>query len=1658
MSCITITSVKSNLRNEILKNNWKTLNVESQLNTTNAKSTSKVDLVEVFIPFDSVNPNSSVTFGKIKNLSNQINKNHLNLPLTHVIKKADGYILSIEPTSKIIKELRNHFENTDDSIDNYFNNEKNDIENSRKQELENVNEEVENKENLTEEELNRIDVVNARHDMQQEVLERTRQDRLEDFEDNQIDNNLTDEIIDESINNNPVLTAASIITPGYDSYLKNKEALLKKVQRALSKLYTINGKNKNTATISNINKLNNLEASIQEDITKFNDGSVTQAVIEEFFNKDIDIINELLDTNDFNNLYLAQDLLSFLETNLDTTNSNSMFNSIDKKDSFIKVLDDIANKKKKIERKLEETYENLFLNLLDKHYISFKRLPKYAGKSLTEIKEILLKELDDASFFSNEALSIDKNLTTEADVTRQLARLELELEQEKEKLLISPAINKINNAIEKTQVELKRLGKLTSVFGKSIYNYDMFLQKDAKGNKNYTLINKFSSLWFDYKQEVTSSYNRRINDKSIDIKERNIALTEQYNEINSNADFINFTLLHDIFTDNTLDGFKNTDTVSAQNYKNSLISKIGKENYDDLVNEQRTKLQLFLEKKNEITNKKIIAQNLIDPAVIDYDSLPDVEKNKLKISIDTLNPLLFLDAHFNYNTNKIPILLGTQNIDFPAKLNYVSYIPKNAEHYNSDFDLVDEKQNPVLYEMYQALKEANDVVKDGLLGTSINLESGQLINSNKNFRETLMDKSYAELAINGLGHLVNLKEHYLSVKQLLKNAISTKTETKISQKENVNEIKLSGQIITVEKLANRDYSNNVIELKNILGKNLKDNSSVNWQTLIPGTQKQILDLLDVDNLDDVLDNGKFDIIDLKQYSINKIVAEQSMNIPLLMKANLDLVSEHKSRVNSRNTISVLLNRINKTNLENNETNAKSSVKLEHWVKKNILNKNINNVNYGKLTRWFAGKDNYETYRGTLRSDYYKNFTQAEKKLFDSYTKRITNIETQLNSPTINPKVSKALIIEKEGLEQSIVLMGKDYTAGALAESLFIKIPFLAGLAWNQVAPIKNFLNGMVMVINRDGQFWTEGNANIAMHHILGHPVKMLGNKMNLNDHQEEWKKTVLFIESLRVIENQTSELQKGEENSKILNAGNFFTDGMYFTKKVEWINQSVSLMARAMDKEITHPTQTNTDGTPYKIKMFDGQKFEAHEIVNGQLVLKQEWKSPENDANFERMDSPEMLLWKIENKRVNASLNGDYSQEGSILGKRYFIGRVASQFKTWVSQFLYDRFAYKQTDLALGIEHSGFYVGPIMNTKTRPAAIATFILKSALAGLVTANFAGGAAIAIPAAAMILMAYNLRKNRQSSPLPLLKSIGKGLKDMNWRSTWNQTKYVGYNSTIGLGLTTANIATGVILGKNYIPKVITDFEKTMQSEEDKQNFKNLQLLTKNFQSNLVTTMISMLFMALRGSDKDDDKKNEEQDSWYINAILNLTANIYSESAFADNPIGMYQALVEKQGANTFMDKIGVLALMITHMEDDTLKSGDHKGDSKLARELKKTVLPMMIRNIDKIGTTDYLLGFESLVGKYYKQGSPMENLFNSDLKNEVKRRKNARADVKEDIKESMEDSYDVSKIKNFDKKVNSLAQKGYRNKKTGEKIKGVPAINKDKYDENEELKKK
>ena len=139
MSCSTKQSVNKDLKDLILAENWKELGIKSRLNTSSAKSSSYTDgRIEIFIPYDTINPNKNVLFGKVKNLESQINDKYKSEKYGNIIsiqQPKDGMVISISSTNKLIDALNQQYDGQRNIPDIYFHSRENLTEDNSLEEL-----------------------------------------------------------------------------------------------------------------------------------------------------------------------------------------------------------------------------------------------------------------------------------------------------------------------------------------------------------------------------------------------------------------------------------------------------------------------------------------------------------------------------------------------------------------------------------------------------------------------------------------------------------------------------------------------------------------------------------------------------------------------------------------------------------------------------------------------------------------------------------------------------------------------------------------------------------------------------------------------------------------------------------------------------------------------------------------------------------------------------------------------------------------------------------------------------------------------------------------------------------------------------------------------------------------------------------------------------------------------------------------------------------------------------------------------------------------------------------------------------------------------------------------------------------------------------------
>ena len=123
MNCVTKQSLNRDLKNLIIAENWEELGIKSKLNTSSTKPITYSDKVEIFIPYDAINPNKDILFGKVKNLESQLNKKYKSDKYGSIIsiqQPKNGMVITISATNKIVDALNEQYEKQTNIPDNTF--------------------------------------------------------------------------------------------------------------------------------------------------------------------------------------------------------------------------------------------------------------------------------------------------------------------------------------------------------------------------------------------------------------------------------------------------------------------------------------------------------------------------------------------------------------------------------------------------------------------------------------------------------------------------------------------------------------------------------------------------------------------------------------------------------------------------------------------------------------------------------------------------------------------------------------------------------------------------------------------------------------------------------------------------------------------------------------------------------------------------------------------------------------------------------------------------------------------------------------------------------------------------------------------------------------------------------------------------------------------------------------------------------------------------------------------------------------------------------------------------------------------------------------------------------------------------------------------------
>jgi len=1395
--------------------------------------------------------------------------------------------------------------------------------------------------------------------------------------------------------NTPI--SKTVIQPNFNDVLEHKRKLLINVDKTITRLYNDKRLHDSVEITKKIAKFNLIKDSLEKDIKDFNSNIDKVSLIRDFFEKDIQTINELLSNPTLDNVFLAKTMFDYLERTKKSEAKDTDIFALNSKQEFEKevqdIIDYIEKHLEKTKNRINETVDDIFLQLLEKNEDNLSKL--YPGLTLEEIKEELLKKLQDINKIESYFFTQGTNLLSENNIIDQLIILEYKREKQFQNNKIQPIIESINNGLPAIEEELKRLGKFFTFRKKTVFDYNWLYRKDKVAEPE--LISKFSKTYENTIYNLQKKYQEDLYQarSQKDWAEVERLLKNKFNDLNDKVEFLNFTLLHDIFDDPIYDSFKRGTTQEADNYKQEIIAKIGQEEYDKAIENQRNLLDKYLNEAGLIIQAKLDDENVTDEA-----QLSGAAKDSIENSLQRISPLAFLDSFYAGNSGMVELNYGTQKDEKPSYIKFNGFIPKAQNNLGLNTGFFDEnfkdiENNPIMYDFWKRMKSGVELINENLIDSDLKVKYNSILSFKEGITEQVMNASYKKILKNAFS-----QENWFGLKSLLRalndNIVKEVFSAK-NYKHNESEyVQLAHQIKTIESEVGKDFALLKTDVSNIIGKTLMDNTVIHWNSLSLEQQDKILAVTGMkdsveflDNLDST--NGIFGAGDLKIFSKIKNMEQQSLNLPAVIKGLLELSADHKARTASKNETNIyrmksadILTKENGWHQKKDEVRESEIKRQDFFYEKVILNKNqkdhpggVNNIS--NILRKSLNKEHFNA--PVVGKIFYKNFNKEEKVIYDSAIERIKQLENEI-AQTTSPKKVEQLNIEKAALHQRIELLGKDYMISALFDNIVNKLRVKVGLGYNLLAGVNNYKQGFITTLNRDGIFWQRGNIYPVQHFVD------LGIIRHVNPtYKQKWETAKLFIEKLSIVETGTNELQKAE--AEIKNRAGWMQP-MFITEKVEYRNQAKGILAMAMDVEIEHATEKNPDGTPAKYPLFNGSDFIPYINNNGVLELKPEFDTPTNREHLITMTSKDISDWKLNVRAMNNSMIGDYTKEGVTRIKGSLFTKPLMTYKTWIPEYIGARWKYQQKNVLTGEVETGFMLSSLLNKKTSVAAGLMLATTGAL-GMVTASpilIAGF--VASLGFGFGYTKYIAHKNRNTTLVDNTEPIAMVQQAMYWLKMINPVAL-------------AEMPINTIFGKELIKPVEFKSELNLTEQEKK----DLRAMGRNMQHLAILMLVKIGIQAFLKDNEDDEPKGEEgteqrakyeaqklrraEGNHTYNFLENMITGTFNESSFGTDPAAIWKAGSEGgiEGQLKSIIKLGI-ALRTPTAE---IQKGPRQGQNKLYNAAAAMFIPALFRDAIHYDST-YRFGFENSMLTEWDKTEGLDGIFNSDFKVDKKELKEAK----------------------------------------------------------------
>ena len=631
-------------------------------------------------------------------------------------------------------------------------------------------------------------------------------------------------------------------------------------------------------------------------------------------------------------------------------------------------------------------------------------------------------------------------------------------------------------------------------------------------------------------------------------------------------------------------------------------------------------------------------------------------------------------------------------------------------------------------------------------------------------------------------------------------------------------------------------------------------------------------------------------------------------------------------------------------------------------------------------------------------------------------------EVRDNLPKTDTKAKFEISKEIGSLEAYLESGGRVITTGSLLAVVLFRLPRFLAFFGNFVSQYKNMAFGSFAAAELNGLTFKDGSYVEARSYTRKWKKAVKSKNMTKNYQISE-----LIINRSKIFQNSANHIFNVKDSRASNVAKRVLGNPMRLPGEVEKTIQRPQILALLSDVN-TVSIKSETGAT---VPVFDSKNLSnphpAFDMENGDLVLKKEFRTPENMETWMDNTSQEFAdIFGDSGKipKAIAYINGDYRESTAYIPTQSFIGSMLFMFKQWLPMLIYRK--------------AGIYQDLVKKGKSVEASHAT-LQNVALYG---ANTGFGGQIAAATAMTIIGGITMHgkfKNRAKTQSGLQIAAEMG-------------KYILYTSMVNNG------RIGVAATAKSL-QILTNLTGSNIIKDDHINsiagFKGDAETQAQFQSLIATYSRTILLTAIRiavtsmlfpdDEEKDKWKKLKEEnlytrlsqdpDTVLYYALENILTSLQDDLNLITSATGLIQAATPLSESRTTSKLTKAIDAISAQINEGDYKSGPNAGKNRIAIAAQRTLVPG--------GLSEMSLGLGSVTRKDYTpkdfltmslKGNQIDGPAKTPKQEDTKRWKAVRSKFKaeklEEWKAKDPENWNPKKEAYLKKKANEMANKKYK----------------------------